>query len=117
MKIKFTKTLDILLLFIAGVSLSGALFAKEFNGSWILVDSNKDPFEIQLNEDGSASGTHGKDMKYGRWEEKNGQAIIYWATGWITLITKDGDQYIKKAFKPGDTITDNPANTSSAKRK
>ena len=49
MKIKFTKTVDILLLFIAGVFLSGALFAKEFNGSWILADSNKDPFEIQLN--------------------------------------------------------------------
>jgi len=90
---------------------------RMFMNGWVLADTNKDPFEIQLSEDGAASGTHGKDMKYGTWEEKDGQAIINWRTGWITVIAKEGDQYIKKAFKPGISITDKPTNTSSAKRK
>jgi hypothetical protein len=117
MKIILRKILNLLLPFIIPIIFSGTLFAKEFSGAWVLADTNKDPFEIQLSEDGAASGTHGKDMKYGTWEEKDSNAIIYWRTGWITVITKEGDQYIKKAFKPGDTINDKPTNTSSAKRK
>lgn len=116
MKIQTIKVLNLIMLPIMLFIVSGTLFAKEFSGSWILADTNKDPFEIFLNEDGSASGTHGKDMKYGTWEEKDGQAIINWGTGWITVIAKEGDQYIKKAFKPGISITDKPTNTSSAKR-
>ena len=117
MKIQFIKVLNLLLVFTISIILSGTLLAKEFSGAWVLADTNKDPFEIQLSEDGAASGTHGKDMKYGTWEEKDGQAIINWGTGWITVIAKEGDQYIKKAFKPGISITDKPTNTSSAKRK
>jgi len=117
MKIQFSKVLNLLLVFTISIILSGTLLAKEYSGAWVLADTNKDPFEIQLSEDGAASGTHGKDMKYGNWEEKDGQAIIKWGTNWITVITKEGDQYIKKAFKPGLSITDKPTNTSSAKRK
>lgn len=117
MKIQFSKVLNLLLVFNICIISSGTLFAKEYSGAWVLADTNKDPFEIQLSEDGAASGTHGKDMKYGTWEEKDGQAIITWGTGWITVIAKEGDQYIKKAFKPGISITDKPTNTSSAKRK
>jgi hypothetical protein len=117
MKIQFRRVLNLLLVFTISIILSGTLLAKEYSGAWVLADTNKDPFEIQLSEDGTASGTHGKDMKYGTWEEKDGQAIINWGTGWITVIVKEGDQYIKKAFKPGLSITDKPTNTSSAKRK
>jgi hypothetical protein len=117
MKIQFSKVLNLLLIFTISITISSTLLAKEFSGAWVLADTNKDPFEIQLSEDGAASGTHGKDMKYGTWEEKDGQAIINWRTGWITVIAKEGDQYIKKAFKPGDSINDKPANTSSAIRK
>ena len=117
MKIQFVKALNLLLFSTICIIFSSTIFAKEFSGTWVLADTNKDPFEIQLSEDGAASGTHGKDMKYGTWEEKDGKAIIYWRTGWITVISKEGDQYIKKAFKPGDSINDKPTNTSSAKRK
>jgi len=117
MKFKSTKFLNMLLLSAITFVFSASLFAKEYSGTWILADTNKDPFEAILNEDGSASGTHGKDMKYGTWEEKDGQAIVYWTTNWITVIAKEGDQYVKKAFKPGLSVTDEPSNTSSAKRK
>jgi hypothetical protein len=117
MKILSSRMLNFIFVFTLGMIFSGTLAAKEFSGSWVLADTNKDPFEIQLSEDGAASGTHGKDMKYGTWEEKDGKAIISWNTGWITVISRDGDQYIKKAFKPGDSITDKPTNTSLAKRK
>lgn len=117
MKILSRRILNSISLFILSVIFSGALAAREYSGSWVLADTNKDPFEIQLSEDGAASGTHGKDMKYGSWEEKDGKAIISWDTGWITVISREGDQYIKKAFKPGVSITDKPTNTSLAKRK
>ncbi|MEK9771842.1 MAG: hypothetical protein VW238_05570 [Nitrosomonadales bacterium] len=116
MKIKF-KSLHTLVVLLFGIIFSATIFAKEFVGSWILADTNGEPFEILLEESGSASGTHGKDMKYGNWEEKDGKALIYWDTGWITVIDKEGDQYNKKAFKPGQPLTGKPSNTSSAKRK
>jgi hypothetical protein len=116
MRIKF-KSINATMVFVMSVIFSITLYANEFMGSWILADTNGEPFEILLEESGSASGTHGKDMKYGSWEEKDGKAFIYWNTGWVTIINKEGDQYKKNAFKPGESLTGKPSNTSSAKRK
>ena len=111
------KSLNTVLVFIVSIVFSITLFAKGLGGSWVLADTSGKPFEVHLEKDGSASGTHGDSMKHGTWEDKDGKAIIYWDTGWTTVITKEGSKYVKKAFKPGDSITDTPTNTSDAKRK
>ena len=117
MKIKFIRISHIVFMFIFNITFSTMLFAEEFVGFWVLADSKGNPFEIQIRNDGSASGTHGKDMKHGSWQEKDGKIIISWGTGWVTVIAKDGESYIKKAFKPGVSLNGIPTNISSAKRK
>ena len=71
------------------ICFSNIVAAGEFEGSWILDDSNGKPFEATFSHDGKASGTHGDAMKYGTWKEENGAAVIHWTTGWTTLIEKD----------------------------
>ena len=117
MRTQYIKAFNILLVFITSMIFSVSVLAKGFGGSWVLADTGGKPFQIHLEKDGAASGTHGDSMKHGTWEEKDGTAIIHWGTGWTTVITKEGGHYIKKAFKPGDSITDAPTNTSDAKRK
>jgi hypothetical protein len=108
---------NIIFIFSLNVIFSATLFAESFNGTWVLEDTKGDPFEIQLKEDGSATGTHDEDMKYGSWEKKDEKVFIYWGTGWITVIGKQGDNFIKEAFKPGDSLEGKPTNTSSARKK
>lgn len=107
-----TALLTAILLFFS----SGAL-AGDFDGTWLLFDSGKQPFEAVLAADGTASGTHGDAMKQGTWQEQDGAAVIHWDTGWTTRIYRHGDHFMKEAFRPGDDLTDRPANTSSAERK
>ena len=97
MRTQSIKAFNILLVFITSMIFSVSVLAKGFGGSWVLADTGGKPFQIHL--------------------EKDGTAIIHWGTGWTTVITKEGGHYIKKAFKPGDSITDAPTNTSDAKRK
>lgn len=96
------------------ICFSNIVAAGEFEGSWILDDSNGKPFEATFSHDGKASGTHGDAMKHGTWKEENGAAVIHWTTGWTTRIEKKGDKYVKTAFKPGASLTGAPTNTSSA---
>jgi hypothetical protein len=35
----------------------------------------------------------------GTWTEEGGAAVIKWDTGASTKIVKDGDHYVKQAFK------------------
>jgi hypothetical protein len=99
------------------LGLSGSVLADGFQGSWVLNDTQGSPFDVMLDKDGTASGTHLTSMKHGTWEEKDGAAIIHWDTGWTTRITKDGEKYFKTAFKPGVSLTDKPTNTSEARKK
>lgn len=104
------------LTFALAFSTSGAVLAGEFEGGWVLNDSNGKPFDVSLNADGTASGTHNDSMKEGTWIEVDDAAIIHWNTGWVTRITRQGDKYFKQAFKPGTSLSDNPANTSDAQK-
>ena len=96
---------------------SANVFAGEYAGTWILDDTSGNPFKAILAEDGKASGTHGDAMKYGSWKEEDGTAVIHWTTGWTTIIAKQGDKFVKSAFKPGASLTGTPTNTSGATKK
>ena len=37
----------------------------------------------------------------GTWKEEGGAAVITWKSGWITKIAKEGDKFVKTAFKKG----------------
>ena len=113
-KRKFPILLTTIALFIC---FSNSVMAGEFEGSWVLDDSNGKPFEATFSKDGTASGTHGDSMKHGTWKEVDGAVVISWKTGWTTRIAKQGDKYVKTSFKPGTTITDTPTDTSEAKKK
>lgn len=111
---RFSVLLAVMALFI---SISHNVIAGEYEGSWLLDDSHGKPFEAILSKDGTASGTHGDAMKHGTWKEENGAVVIHWNTGWTTRIEKNGDKYVKTAFKPGTSLTDKPTDTSEAIKK
>ena len=117
MRVKSNKFFTFISAFSIFICFSNIVAAGEFEGSWILDDSNGKPFEATFSHDGKASGTHGDAMKHGTWKEENGAAIIHWTTGWTTLIEKNGDSYVKTAFKPGASLTGPPTNTSPAIKK
>ena len=40
----------------------------------------------------------------------------HWDTGWTTKISKDGSKYTKSAFKKGEPMDGQPANSSAAEK-
>ena len=93
-----------------------ALAASEYEGVWVVKDSGGKPFEITLSADGKATSTQEK-AKEGTWKEEGGSAVISWTTGWITKITKEGDHYVKAAFKKGLPLDGPPTSKSDAQKK
>jgi hypothetical protein len=122
---------------VAGFALAmttfAALAASEFEGVWAAKDTSGKPFEITLSADGKA--THSGEgqalsareaLKYalvhfdgpqGTWKEEGGSAVISWTSGWTTKITKEGDRYVKTAFKKGTPLDGPPTNKSDAVKK
>ena len=117
MATNFNKVSVLMVGFMLFIGVSGSVLAGEYDGSWMLNDTNGKPFEVTLNKDGTASGTHNTSMKDGTWKEEDGAAVIHWNTGWTTRIAKQGNKYVKTAFKPGSSLSDKPTNTSDAKKK
>jgi hypothetical protein len=89
-----------------------AFAASEFEGVWSVKDKDGKPFEITLSAGGKATSTHAKQMT-GTWTEEGGAAVIKWDSGWTTKIVKEGDHYVKQAFKKDGTA----ASTSDAQKK
>lgn len=118
MSTKFNKVSILLAVIALFIGVSSSVLAGEYGGSsWMLNDTDGKPFEITLSKDGTATGTHKDTMKQGTWKEEDGAAVIHWNTGWTTRIAKQGDKYVKTAFKPGASPSDTPTNTSEAKKK
>jgi carbon monoxide dehydrogenase subunit G len=90
----------------------GAFAGSEFEGTWAVKNTDGKPFEITLSADGNATAT--MENMAGTWKEEGGTAVISWNTGWTTKIAKEGDHYVKTAFKKGES---EPANTSDAVKK
>ena len=99
---------------VASVAIYSSAQAGEYEGKWLLKDTDGTPFEAIVTGDGTASGTHGKSMKHGFWKEDADGITIKWDTGWTTRITKQNNQYVKLAFKPGASVNDKPTNKSDA---
>jgi hypothetical protein len=105
---------------VAGLAIVMASFASlaasEFEGVWAVKDTNGKPFDITLSADGKATSTQEKAMT-GTWKEEGGAAVISWDTGWTTKIAKEGDKFVKTAFKKGAPLDGPPTNTSDAMKK
>jgi hypothetical protein len=97
------------------VTTFGALAASPFEGVWKVKDTAGHPFEIALSNNGAAKATRGEGMT-GTWKEQDDSAVITWNTGWTTKITKQGNQYVKEAYRKGQSPTAAPANTSDAEK-
>ncbi|OIQ87419.1 hypothetical protein GALL_307140 [mine drainage metagenome] len=117
MATRFNKVSVLLAVIALFIGFAGNALAGDYEGKWILNDTNGAPFEATLSKDGTASGTHKDAMKHGTWKEEDGAAVIHWNTGWTTRIAKQGNKYVKSAFKPGASLQDTPTNTSEARKK
>lgn len=90
---------------------SASLAEHHFVGTWKVKDTSGADFEIVLAKDGKASADRGKEGMHGKWEEKDGVAVITWDTGWTTKIAKDGEHYKKTAYEG-----DKEKNSSAAEK-
>ncbi|HEU0018088.1 MAG TPA: hypothetical protein VFQ31_06990 [Methyloceanibacter sp.] len=90
--------------------------ASGFEGTWAVKDTQGQPFEITLAADGKATSTMPQADK-GTWKEEGGAAVISWDSGWTTKIAKEGDKFVKTAFKKGAPLHGPPTNSSAAVKK
>jgi len=105
---------------VTGLTIAMASFASfaasEFEGTWAVKDSGGKPFEITLAAGGAATATM-PEAATGTWKEEGSSAVITWKSGWVTKITKEGDKFVKTAFKKGTPLDGPPTNTSDAVKK
>ena len=95
---------------------SSAGLAGDWTGKYMTEDTKGNEMEITLKGDGIAAGLkHGKDLN-GTWTNEDGAAVISWTTGWTTKLSKDGDQYIKSAYRPLTPMEDGPTHTGPAEK-
>ncbi len=96
--------------------LSGSAFAGDWAGKYVTEDTKGNEMRITLGGDGAAAGLkHGKNLN-GTWTDEEGAAVIEWSTGWTTKLSKDGDTYIKSAYRPGTQIEDGPTHKGPAEK-
>jgi hypothetical protein len=101
--------------YLIGLTSVSALAASAFEGVWQVRDTAGKPFEITLSPAGAAKATRGEGMT-GTWKEEGDAAVITWNTGWITKITKQGNQYHKAAYRKGQSPDASPTNSSDAQK-
>jgi hypothetical protein len=111
---KRTATLAVAAGFFAGMTIA-ALAQNDFEGEWKVKDTAGKPFEITLSGGGAAKATRGEGMT-GTWKQEGSSAVITWNTGWTTKITKQGNRYEKTAYRKGQSLTGEPANSSEAEK-
>ena len=90
------------------------LRGNSFIGKWKVGEGNGDSFYVTLNRDGSASKSIG--ASHGTWTIVDNEARISWDDDWHDAIRKVGTKYEKRAFEPGKSFTDKPANVTEARK-
>jgi hypothetical protein len=75
------------------------------DGGWVgkykTSDTQGNPMEITLLDDGTATGTRESENLGGSWDQKGDTVTIAWGENWTTKLVKDGDKYTKTAYKDG----------------
>jgi len=84
-----------------------------FVGKWEVGQGNGSNFFITLDADGDARKTLG--ASHGTWTVVDGEARISWDDGWHDVIRKVGSKYEKRAYEPGKSFDDTPANVTAAR--
>jgi hypothetical protein len=80
---------------------SGDADNSAFVGKYMTMDTQGQEMTITLDDDGSASGSRAEESLSGSWKEEGNAAVITWSDNWTTKIAKDGDKYMKTAYKDG----------------
>jgi hypothetical protein len=81
-------------------------------GRWRVGDGQGHTFTITLNSDGEAKKSMGSG--HGTWTVDSGEAVITWDDGWHDIIRRSGRKYLKAAYSPGTSLSENPSNTAEA---
>lgn len=110
---RVTSVLTALVFFLA-VSVTSALAATEFEGTWNTQDTKGNPLIITLSPDGKATGDRAEEGLTGTWKAESDSAVINWDSGWVTKIVKRGDKFQKQAFEKGDAEA--PTHTADAQK-
>ncbi len=88
------------ILAIAVASCSGSSDSA-YAGKYKTADTQGKEMTITLVKDGSAMGEREGESLKGTWKEDGGAAMVTWDETWSTKISKEGDKYMKTAYKDG----------------
>lgn len=84
-------------------------------GTYKTVDTQDNPMEIVLKDDGVATGSRADENLTGSWKAEEGDAVVItWGDGWTTKIAKDGDGYKKSTWE--GAMEGDPTHTASAEK-
>jgi len=73
-----------------------------YAGKYKTTDTQGNPMEIALKDDGVATGSRADESLTGSWKADEGDTVVVtWSDDWTTKIAKDGDKYTKTAYKAG----------------
>ena len=86
---------------------------SHYVGKWEVGEGNGGRFFITLDADGKARKTIGSP--HGTWTLVDGEARITWDDGWHDAIRKVGVKHEKRAYEPGKSFDDAPANVTPAR--
>ena len=105
----------IAVVFVLAFSLTSALAATEFEGTWNTQDTKGNPLKITLSDDGKATGDREEEGLTGTWKAEGDSAVINWDSGWVTKIIEQSDKFQKQAFEKGDA-EGTPTHTADAQK-
>lgn len=80
-------------------------------GKWQYQNDKEKTAIVTLYPDGSALGDDGS---IGSWYFFDRDLSIVWISGWVDVIVKDGESYIKKGYAPGIPTSSAASNESKA---
>ena len=107
------KRFVIALLLTLGLTVSAQ--ASDWRGAWRVADSSQQSFYITLFSGGAAAGSLEGGM-IGSWSVKNGDCVVEWDSGWVTILSHEDGGTVKRAWSPTKAMNEPPSNTSIVER-
>jgi hypothetical protein len=105
----------IVTLFAFGLTVTVAIAANQFEGTWMTQDTKGKSFHITLSPNGNAKGERQDEGLTGTWKAEGDSVVINWDSGWVTKLTKQGDKFTKQTFAKGQE-GGTPSHTADAQK-
>ena len=92
-----------------------AFAASEFDGTWTTKDGEGNSVDVTIG-DGKAVSDH-PVATAGTVTDEGGSAVIRWTSGWTSVLSKQGEDFVLNSFEKGAPLDGQPTLSSPAQKK